>query len=114
MALNESFNTPNWKNHPIKKALENAGETGISSDYMIVGTHFPKWFKNRKGELKKVSQWKAMWEKEGRKHNGTPTINDFAPPRDASDFVREYKRKNIEDREVNYREYRNLNKSTYH
>jgi hypothetical protein len=108
MALNESFNTPKWKNHPIKKALENAGETGTSSDYMIVGTHFPKWFKNRRGELKKVSQWKAMWEKEGRKHNGTPTINDFAPPRDASDFVKEYKRKNIEGREVNYREYREL------
>ncbi|MFA5229839.1 MAG: hypothetical protein WC446_08855, partial [Candidatus Paceibacterota bacterium] len=44
MTLNESFNTPNWKNHPIKTALENAGETGTSGDYMIVGTHFPKWF----------------------------------------------------------------------
>ncbi len=108
MALNESFNTPNWKNHPIKAALEDSGETGISSDYMIVGTHFPKWFKSRKGELQKVSQWKEMWEKEGREHNGTPTINDFAPPRDASDFVKEYKRKNIEGREINYREYREL------
>lgn len=108
MALNESFNTPNWKNHPIKRALENAGETGISSDYMIVGTHFPKWFKNKKGELKKISQWKEMWEKEGRKHDGTPTMNDFAPPRDATDFVKEYKRKDIEGREVNYREYREL------
>lgn len=108
MALNESFNTPNWKNHPIKKALDNAGDTGTSSDYMIVGTHFPKWFKNRKGELKNISDWKKMWEKEGRKHNGTPTINDFAPPRDATDFIREFKRKNIEGREMNYREYREL------
>jgi len=108
MALNESFNTPNWKNHPIKTALENAGETGTSSDYMIVGTHFPKWFKNRKGELKEISKWKQMWEKEGRKNKGTPTMNDFAPPRDASDFIREYKRKNIEGREINYREYREL------
>lgn len=108
MALNESFNTPNWKNHPIKTALENAGETGTSNDYMIVGTHFPKWFKNRKGELKQISKWKDMWEKEGRKHNGTPSINDFAPPRDASDFVKEFKHKNIEGREVNYREYREL------
>ncbi|NWL03599.1 hypothetical protein DM790_22495 [Flavobacterium collinsii] len=108
MALNESFNTPNWKNHPIKTALEKAGETGISNDYMIVGTHFPKWFKNRKGELKQISKWKDMWEKEGRKHNGTPSINDFAPPRDASDFVKEYKHKNIEGKEVNYREYREL------
>lgn len=108
MALNESFNTPNWKNHPIKTALEKAGETGTSNDYMIVGTHFPKWFKNRKGELKQISKWKDMWEKEGRKHNGTPSINDFAPPRDASDFVKEYKHKNIEGKEVNYREYREL------
>ncbi len=110
MALNESFNTPNWKNHPIKTALENAGEPskGVQYDYMIIGTHFPKWFKNRKGELKTISQWKEMWEKEGRKHNGTPTINDFAPPRDASDFVNEYKRKDFEGREVNYREYREL------
>lgn len=108
MALNESFNTPNWKNHPIKTALENSGESGTSNDYMIIGTHFPKWFKNRKGELKNISQWKEMWEKEGRKNNGTPTKDDFAPPRDASDFVKEYKRKNIEGREVPYREYREL------
>lgn len=108
MTLNESFNTPNWKNHPIKIALENSGETGTSNDYMIVGTHFPKWFKNRKGELKNISQWKEMWEKEGRKHNGIPTINDFAPPRDASDFIKEYKRKDFEGREVPYREYREL------
>jgi hypothetical protein len=108
MSLNESFNTPNWKNHPIKKALENAGETGFSSDYMIVGTHFPKWFKSRKGELKKISEWRKMWEKEGRKNRGTPSIKDFAPPRDASDFVKEYKIKNIEGREENYKEYRVL------
>lgn len=108
MALNESFNTPNWKNHPIKTALENTGESGTSSDYMIVATHFPKWFKNRKGELKQISQWKDLWEKEGRKHNGTPTMSDFAPPRDATDFINEYPRKNIEGREVKYREYREL------
>lgn len=108
MALNESFNTPNWKNHPIKTALENTGETGLSSDYMIVGTHFPKWFKNRKGKLKQISQWKNLWENEGRKHNGTPTINDFAPPRDATDFINEYQRKDIEGREIKYREYREL------
>jgi hypothetical protein len=108
MALNESFNTPNWKNHPIKKALEKTGDNGTSSDYMIVGTHFPKWFKNRRGELKEISKWREMWEKEGKKNGGTPTINDFAPPRDASDFVKEFKTKNIEGQEVNYREYREL------
>jgi len=108
MSLNESFNTPNWKNHPIKKALESTGETGFSNDYMIVGTHFPKWFKNRKGELKKISEWRELWEKEGRKHRGTPSIKDFAPPRDASDFIKEFKIKNFEGREENYREYREL------
>lgn len=110
MALNESFNTPNWKNHPIKTALETSGENtkGAQFDYMIVGTHFPKWFKNRKGELREISRWREMWEKEGRKNGGTPTINDFAPPRDASDFIKEYKIKSIEGQEVNYREYREL------
>ncbi|HML66463.1 MAG TPA: DUF1998 domain-containing protein [Dysgonomonas sp.] len=108
MALNESFNTPNWKNHPIKTALEKTGDNGISSDYMIVGTHFPKWFKNRKGELREISKWRDMWEKEGRNNGGTPTIHDFAPPRDASDFIKEYRIKNIEGQDVNYREYREL------
>lgn len=108
MALNESFNTPSWKNHPIKVALESVGETGISSDYMVVGTHFPKWFKNRKGELKQISDWGNLWKEEGKRHHGTPAISDFAPPRDAADFIKEYKYKNIEGREVPYREYREL------
>ena len=110
MALNESYNTPNWNNHPIKKALESLGENtnGAQFDYMIVGTHFPKWFKNRKGELKEISRWRELWEKEGRNNGGTPTKKDFAPPRDASDFIKEYKIKNIEGQEVNYREYREL------
>ena len=110
MSLNESFNTPNWRNHPIRKALEASGENtnGAQFDYMIVGTHFPKWFKNRKGELKEISKWRELWEKESRKNKGIPTINDFAPPRDASDFVREFKIKNPDGQEVNYREYREL------
>ncbi len=110
MALNESYNTPNWKNHPIKKTLEESGENtkGAQFDYMIVGSHFPKWFKNRKGELKEISKWRGLWEKEGVKNGGTPTVSDFAPPRDASDFVKEFKIKNSEGQEVNYREYREL------
>ncbi|OJV81791.1 MAG: hypothetical protein BGO34_08365 [Bacteroidia bacterium 44-10] len=107
MTLNESFNTPNWKNHPIKTALENAGERGMPSDYMIVGTHFPKWFKNKNGKLKDISKWTEMWEKECQQRRGTPAIKDFAPPRDASDFIKEHKIKSIEG-EVIYREYREL------
>lgn len=108
MALNEVFNTPNWKNHPIKKALEKKGETVEPSDYMIVGTHFPKWFKNRKGELKTVLEWKKLWEKESRKNKGRPTINEFAPPRDIYDFVKEFKWKDIEGREILFSEYKEL------
>lgn len=108
MALSETFNTPNWSKHPIKKALGNSEERGGPSDYMVVSTHFPKWFKNSKGELKKISQWVDLWEKLGKKNNGIPSNKDFAPPRDASDFVREFKRKDINGREVNYREYRIL------
>lgn len=110
MSLNEAFNTPNWNNHPIKEALEKANEPykGLADNYMIKGTLFPKWFKNKKGELKKINKWKEIWENEGRKNNGTPTKNDFAPPRDGGDFIREFKIKNIEGKEETYREYRPL------
>ena len=53
MSLNESFNTPNWKNHPIKTALDRNEEEGRSSDYMINATHFPKWFISDKGKKTK-------------------------------------------------------------
>lgn len=110
MSLNEAFNTPNWNNHPIKAALEKANEPfkGLSENYMIKGTLFPKWFKNNKGKLKRIEKWKEIWENEGRKNNGTPTKNDFAPPRDGGDFIREFKIKNIEGKEETYREYRPL------
>lgn len=50
MSLNESSNTPNWKNHPIKTALEASGENakGAQFDYMITGTHFPNGLKIEK------------------------------------------------------------------
>ena len=109
MSLNESFNTPNWKTHPIKHALEKSGDTGKGpSDFMIIGTHFPKWFKNRKGELKTIDTWYKNWEKHSRSNQGSPAKIDFAPPRDVNDFVKEYKKKNIEGREINFKEYREL------
>lgn len=110
MALNESFNTPNWKNHPIKTALEKAGEPfeGMSHHYMINGTHFPKWFKNKKGELKKIDEWSKIWIDECRNHNGVLTLDHFAPPRDGKDFIRTYKSKNIEGTEITVREYKTL------
>lgn len=110
MSLNESFNTPNWKNHPIKKALEKTGEPseGLSHHYMINGTHFPKWFKNKKGELKKIDEWSKIWIDECRNHNGILTLEHFAPPRDGRDFIRTYKSKNIEGTEITIREYKTL------
>lgn len=88
MALNEMFNSVNWTKkvhgriepaHPIALALnELTGSTGKAQDYQIQGTHFPKWFKNDKGELKTISNWLSIWRNKGN------AINTFSPPRDAN------------------------------
>lgn len=110
MALNESFNTPNWKNHPIRTALERTGEQfeGVSSHYMINGTHFPKWFKNSKGDLKKIGEWFSLWERECRSHPQTLKLDYFAPPRDAGHFIREMPSKNEDGNTITIREYKTL------
>lgn len=113
MALNESFNTPNWKNHPIRTALQNSGEQfeGVSSHYMITGTHFPKWFKNSEGELKLIREWYTIWEKECRKYPDTLKLDNFAPPRDALSkkaFIRELNSKNEDGNPIKIREYKTL------
>ena len=110
MALNESFNTPNWKNHPIRTALEKTGEQfeGVSSHYMINGTHFPKWFKNGKGDLKKIGEWFNLWERECRSHPQTLKLDYFAPPRDAGHFIREIPSKNEDGNTITIREYKTL------
>lgn len=110
MALNESFNTPNWKNHPIRTALQNSGEQydGVSNHYMINGTHFPKWFKNNNAELKKISEWLLLWEKECRKYPDTLKLDNFAPPRDANKFIREVNSKNEDGNPIKIREYKTL------
>lgn len=113
MALNESFNTPNWKNHPIRTALERTGEQfeGVSSHYMINGTHFPKWFKNSDGELKLIKEWFAIWEKECRKYPDMLKLDNFSPPRDALSkkaFIREINSKNEDGNPIKSREYKTL------
>lgn len=110
MALNESFNTPNWKNHPIRTALERTGEQfeGVSSHYMINGTHFPKWFKNSKGDLKKIGEWFSLWERECRSHPQTLKLDYFAPPRDAGHFIRDMPSKNEDGNTITIREYKTL------
>jgi hypothetical protein len=111
LTLNEAFNTPNWKNHPIKVALEKTGENGNPSDFMIPGTHFPKWFKNDKGELKKLEEWKKNWEKEVRKQEGVLKLEHFAPPRDGNDFIKEIKSKNEDGTPIILREYKTLDQT---
>ncbi len=113
MALNESFNTPNWKNHPIRTALKRTGEQfeGVSCHYMINGTHFPKWFKNSDGELKMIKEWFAIWEKECRKYPDTLKLDNFSPPRDALSkkaFIREINSKNEDGNPIKIREYKTL------
>ncbi|MBD0831299.1 DUF1998 domain-containing protein [Aestuariibaculum sediminum] len=110
MSLNESFNTPNWRNHPIRTALKNTGEQfeGVSSHYMINGNHFPKWFKNSKGELKKIGEWFSIWERECRRYPETLKLDYFAPPRDANHFLRVINSKNEDRNTIRIREYKTL------
>ena len=87
MSLNENFNSISWTktidgqikpSHPIASALYDfTGNTGRAQDYQIQGTHFPKWFRNDKGELMDIFDWKKRWIDNGK------SINSFAPPRDA-------------------------------
>src|SRR5690554_3064633 len=93
MALNEMFNSVNWTKkvhgrtepaHPIAMKLnEINGNSGKAEDYQIQGTHFPKWFLgakkvNGKQELKKIDEWKDLWDKK------RIDKNTFSPPRDAN------------------------------
>ncbi len=81
IALNERFNSPNWKDHPINKLLKDKGEDPKAEDYMVLGTHFPKWFKNSDGHLKTFAEWKALWNANGQ------SSMYFVPPRDAGKRV---------------------------
>jgi hypothetical protein len=89
MALNESFNTPNWKNHPINQVLQKNNINGNSSDFMIMGTHFPKWFKNDDGVLKPISKWKAEWNSRGM------VTNHFSPPRDVNAPIKNSRKEQV-------------------
>lgn len=89
MSLNEAFNTPNWKNHPINQVLQKNNINGNSSDFMIMGTHFPKWFKNNDGILKPISKWRAEWNSKGM------VTNHFSPPRDVSAPIRNSRKEQI-------------------
>jgi hypothetical protein len=122
MALDENFNTPKWTkkvnnqtlpSHPIAVALNKAGENyiGVYSNYQIQGTHFPKWFKNDKGELKKIDEWQNLWKTECNKFPDTLKLSNFVPPRDARKFIREVNSKNEDGNPIKIREYKTLDQT---
>lgn len=120
MALDENFNTPKWTkkvnnqvlpSHPIAVALNNAGEEykSVYSSYQVQGTHFPKWFKNDKGELKKINEWQNLWRAECNKFPDTLKLSYFVPPRDATKYLnREIPSKNEDGNPIRIREYKTL------
>lgn len=82
LSINEHFNTINVKNNPVIQALKDKGENVSVKDFMVIGSHFPKWFRNRLGLLKTYNEWLDRWRAEGIK------FKFFAPPRDAKDPIK--------------------------
>jgi hypothetical protein len=123
MALDDNFNIPIWTkkvnnqtlpSHPIAVALNNAGEEykTVYSTYQIQGTHFPKWFKNEKGELKKINEWQNLWRIECNKFPDTLKMSYFVPPRDATKYLnREIPVKNEDGNTIKIREYKILDQT---
>jgi hypothetical protein len=106
ISLNEQFNTPNWKNHPIRKLL---GEDSRAEDFMVKGTHFPKWFISKNNDLRLYKDWKRLWV-----DNRLP-VDQFAPPKDANSpildsngKVRTITIRNERQGEVTYKLYEQL------
>jgi hypothetical protein len=65
---------------PIKRRISSSNPE-IKHDveeYLIKAKHFPGWFKNEKGHLKHIKEWKRKWIDKGFPRN------EFAPPRDFS------------------------------
>jgi hypothetical protein len=82
LSLHEHFNTVNASNNPILQQLKERGENASAENFMVPGTHFPKWFRNRKGDLMTYEAWLERWlAKDIKKHL-------FAPPRDADDAIK--------------------------
>ena len=85
--LSDSTNYISWESRegigdhpsPIKRKISSNNIDTPVETYLIQAKHFPGWFKNRKGELKHVKEWKKKWKDKGFK------VNEFAPPRDCDD-----------------------------
>jgi len=86
--LSDSTNYISWENRdgtgedpsPIKRKISSNNIPHPVETYLIRAKHFPGWFKNKKGQLKHIKDWKKKWV--DKKFN----VNEFAPPRDYSDF----------------------------
>ena len=76
--LNDSFNTPEWRNHPISEAVDRA----VSNNYMVQATHFPKWFVGKNSKLQTLDNWRSDWANLVQ-NNANVNTNHFAPPRDS-------------------------------
>ena len=96
ISLNDFFNTPEWKNHPIKQSITNA----VANNYMVQATHFPKWFVGKNKKLQTLDKWRADWGNLVQKNTNVKT-NHFAPPRDF-DFEKSKNVRRKTDAEGNY------------
>lgn len=76
LSLNESNNRINLLDNPMAKRLKERGAERKEENFTIPGTHFPKWFRNDEGRLKRYKVWKEEWKRSGK------PIWSFAPPRD--------------------------------
>lgn len=79
LTLNENYNTIKTKEKASYNKLRERTVDSEIDHLTIPGTHFPKWFRNGKGQLKEYKEWKALWKSSGKR------MDYFAPPRDAND-----------------------------
>lgn len=85
MALSDYSNSPDWRSHPVHDILKELNGTtppySQSASYMIPATHFPKWFRGRKGDLKPYEEWLRAWNKKGFNSNAFAIPQDVKAPR---------------------------------
>lgn len=94
--LNDFFNVPDWKEHPIKKKIDTAN----SMHYMVQATHFPKWFIGKNSKLQTLDKWREDWSSLVNLNQNVKT-HHFAPPRDANSRRQENVRRKT-DSDGNY------------
>lgn len=94
--LNDFFNSPVWKEHPIKKKID----TASPMNYLVQATHFPKWFVGKNSKLQTLDRWRGDWFALVQQNQNVKT-QYFAPPRDANSKRQENVRRKT-DSDGNY------------